>query len=138
MSTPRILFVDDESLVLRALSRALHFNFDLTTAYSAQEASALLDGPNPFDVVITDFNMPGEDGLAMIERVAEKHPYTRFIVLTGNQEPEVRARAEASPHVYRFLQKPAGVEDVTDAICDAVKSINAVGLIHEHAAAARD
>lgn len=122
--TPRVLFVDDESLVLKGLSRALHYNFDITTSYSASEASILLGRSSSFDVVVTDYDMPGEDGIDMIERVAADHFATRFILLTGNHDPTVRARAEASPHVFEFLQKPAGVNEVTDAINAAIKSMH--------------
>lgn len=113
---PRVLFVDDEAMVLRGLSRVLSCEYDLSVAYSAAEAEALLEGPRGFDVVVTDIQMPECDGIAFIQRVAPRRPYVRFIVLTGNADERALKSASEIPQVTHVLRKPASRDQLVDAI----------------------
>lgn len=121
--TPRLLLVDDESNVLRSLTRALQFNFEITTAYSAEEAKILLTRPRAFDVVISDIKMPGQNGLDFVDEVGPLYDSIRFIVLSGCNDHETMQRVNNMPHLFRFLSKPARLEDVTSAIQDAIESL---------------
>ncbi|TWT95348.1 Photosynthetic apparatus regulatory protein RegA [Botrimarina colliarenosi] len=118
-----ILLVDDDALVLKSVSRALNFIYYVATAYSVTEAETLLAGASPFRVVVTDIRMPGDDGFKLLERCGPKYPDTRFIVLSGCQDVATVRRIEASPYVFRFLQKPASVSDIATAMIDARRSL---------------
>lgn len=118
----RVLFVDDEGSVLNAITRNLNFELDITTAYSAEEALVLLNGPGRFDVVVTDIKMPGIDGMEFARQASVVAPGTPFIVLSGCEDQETLQRAAEIPAVSRVLTKPAGLRQVIRAIENAVKS----------------
>lgn len=118
----RVLFVDDEGSVLRAISRNLSFQLDITTAYSAEEGLALLSGPGRFDAVVTDINMPGVNGLDFVEQAVKIVPGTPFIVLSGCGNSETLTRAAAMPTVSRVLVKPTGLRVVLKAIEAAIEA----------------
>ena len=80
----RVLVVDDEPLVGRAVSRILSPPHQVTVASSAGEALTLLEA-GPFDVVLCDLMMPGMTGMDLHARLASADPglAARFIFLTG-------------------------------------------------------
>ncbi len=102
--------------MLRSLQREFSADYDLSVAYSAAEAKALLSGPGHFDVVVSDVGMPEMNGLDFIETVAPGCPTTRFVVLTGNCDAATLERAEAMPAVSHVLRKPSSRETIFEAI----------------------
>jgi len=81
-----VLAVDDDPQILSALRRCLRREpFELFTAGSADEALALLDR-RAVQVVLSDREMPGGDGLALLARVAERQPGCARLLLTGRGE----------------------------------------------------
>src|SRR5262245_42842076 len=83
MSTPQLLFVDDES-ALRTLmaERLMERGFEVVQADTGEKALQLLD-QFAFDVVITDLRMPGIDGARVIEAAVQRYPGIVCIVITG-------------------------------------------------------
>jgi CheY-like chemotaxis protein len=67
----RILCIDDEWIILRALSRLLSDEHQVITTLDARLALGMLDGGNAFDVILCDLHMPemsGDDFLGALER----------------------------------------------------------------------
>ncbi|TWT37791.1 Hydrogenase transcriptional regulatory protein hupR1 [Posidoniimonas corsicana] len=123
--TSRVLFVDDEGIVLKSLNRALSTTYDITTAYSAEEALRLLS-EQKFAVVVTDMRMPGGDGMWLIRQAGEMSPNTSFIVLTGNCDDATRDTAMASGKVFSFLNKPCPIDLLEEQIDKAIEARLAV------------
>ncbi len=113
----RILFVDDEPLVLSGLERTLHRcrkEWDLRFALGGEAALAVLQ-EGAVDVVLTDMRMPGIDGADLLQEVATRFPATVRIVLTGQTDDAAAMRALLVAH--QFLMKPctyAGLHEVID------------------------
>ena len=66
----RILFVDDEPMILEAIQhglRCMRAEWEVKFANSGAEALEMM-GQIPFDIVITDMRMPGMDGAQLLER----------------------------------------------------------------------
>ena len=112
MTRKRLLFVDDDPMVLAGLRRALH---DMTPlwemsfapgALAALEALALA----PFDAVITDMRMPSMDGAELLERVRDRYPDVIRIILSGQSEKEAMLRSIVPAHQY--LAKPCDVREL--------------------------
>ncbi len=83
----RILLVDDNRNGLSARKAVLEeIGYVTTTASSAEQALALVS-EREFDLVVTDFRMPGMDGAELIRRIRAAHPRMRFILLSGFVEP---------------------------------------------------
>src|SRR5262249_4994837 len=103
----RILLVDDEEPVLRTLRRFLtRDGFLVDTARNAEEAlSQLRAGLTP-QVVISDFRMPGEDGVSFLKRVRREGPMIQRVLVTGHADISALAEAVHPSQIYRFLPKP--------------------------------
>lgn len=112
----RILFVDDEPMILAGLRRLLRpqrERWDMSFAGSGAEALALLES-KPFDAVVTDMRMPAMDGAKLLELVRERYPATIRIVLSGYFESDAAMRAV--PVAHQFLAKPCDPEKLHEAI----------------------
>jgi HD-like signal output (HDOD) protein len=102
----RVLFVDDEPLVLGALKRMLWpLRSEFSTAYAGGGAEALaLFEKGAFDVIVSDMRMPGMDGAELLTEVSRRWPQAVRVVLTGECGQEALARV--LPVAHRFLSKP--------------------------------
>jgi len=85
----RVLVVDDERVLLTALATVLEDSgFQVFTAQSGREASAqALE--HPIDLLITDINMPDEDGIEIIRRLKKEHRQLKIIAMSGTFGPEI-------------------------------------------------
>jgi len=80
----RVLLVDDELQVLRALERMFHCRgHEARITTSPREALGLLDD-EAFDVVISDYEMSELDGAAFLSLVADSHPSVRRVLISGH------------------------------------------------------
>jgi len=81
----RVLCVDDETLVLSALRRALGAQHELATVGSASEALALIASGHIFDLVLSDLMMPGMSGMDFYAKLQELSPEhaARTVFMTG-------------------------------------------------------
>jgi len=117
---PRILFVDDEPMILNSLR--LRFarkrpEWDCTFAPDGLAAlDALEDGP--FDVIVTDMRMPGMDGATLLGIVRERHPQTFRVVLSGQMSRDAQLRA--LPVTHRFHAKPCVPAELEQTIEQAL------------------
>ncbi|MEW6250794.1 MAG: HD domain-containing phosphohydrolase [Planctomycetota bacterium] len=120
----RILLVDDEPKVLRALERVLSSDagdWDVRTAGGAAEALTCL-GQTDFDAIVTDVNMPGRDGLALLAEVrsAPRTKAVPVIVVTGRYEDDIKRRALEAGAID-LLNKPVHPQDLLARLRNAVR-----------------
>jgi DNA-binding NtrC family response regulator len=115
-SLPKVLCVDDEPNILRAVSRGLHGRFDVTTALGAHAALEVLESGAGFDIVLSDMRMPGMDGVTFLTRVALRWPQTVRLLLTGMGDTEEADRAVREGVIFRVLGKPCPVDDLREAL----------------------
>ena len=117
----RVLVIDDDRsarvLLERVLTKAGH---QVTLVDSAEEALARLAAA-PYDVLVTDKNLPGADGFELVRRARQHSPRLRTILMTGFPSPETRAIA-SELGVYSYLVKPFGVHDVLELCEGAVRA----------------
>jgi len=109
----RVLHVDDESRLLKITGLFLHnkgYNFKITPVLSAEQALERLEEGN-FDVVVSDYEMPGMNGLAFLEEVRKKGNDIPFILLTGKGEEKVAMEA-VNKGVSRYITKKVGNPNV--------------------------
>ncbi len=106
----RVLFVDDEPMVLRALASVFRKNkdrWDMTFVNGGNAALAVM-AEAPVDLIVTDMRMPGMDGAALLERVAELYPSTKRVVLSG--QTSTLASAPERRLAHSILEKPCPTE----------------------------
>lgn len=101
----QLLLVDDEATILAALKRVFRKSpYSLHTAENGLDALDLLE-QKPIDAAIIDMKMPRMDGLELLERIGEKWPQVRTVMLTGYGGVREAVTAIKLGAVD-FLQKP--------------------------------
>lgn len=111
MSNPRILVIDDETQILRALRLALTAHgYDVETADSAEVGLAKL-AAHPHDLVVLDLMLPGMGGIDFIEDV---RPWSSvpIIVLSARGEEATKVRA-LDIGADDYLTKPFGLDELS-------------------------
>ena len=95
--TPTLLIVDDEKTQREGLRAALEDHFDVYLAEDAQAATELLE-KEPFDVLLTDFKLPNEDGMKLIVRAKSlsKPPICILMTAYGSEEVAVEAMKQGA------------------------------------------
>jgi DNA-binding NarL/FixJ family response regulator len=93
--TIRLLVADDHALVLQAVRLALETQPDLEIVAEAKSGSEVLPrvAESDPDVILLDIRMPGIDGLELLDRLRDRAPETRVVVLSGVEDPELAAEA---------------------------------------------
>ena len=123
----RVLVIDDEqsarALLQRVLERAGHQVTVVDTGEKGLEALAV----GPFDLIVTDKNLPGIDGLEVLRLARSKYPTIQAIVITGFPTPETESSARELG-VFAYVVKPFGILKIVqacDGAIDAARSGNA-------------
>jgi putative nucleotidyltransferase with HDIG domain len=107
----RILVVDDESAVREVLADGLDmFGFDVRTAGDAAEGFAAVRAGG-IDLVLSDIEMPGENGLALLKRIKAHDPDVDVVMVTGVVDVET-AIASIRQGASDYLTKPFNLEEV--------------------------
>ena len=112
MRGARVLLVDDETEIVRLLTRRLsRLGYGVAAATDGTQALALLQQAS-FDVAIVDFMMPGMTGLELADQCRLRYPGMKILMLTGSP---VVAEIEAAR--YPCLRKPLeNLEELDRAI----------------------
>ena len=103
-----VLAVDDEPQVLRAVERTLAVEQEdllVETCSDPLEAVEILK-ENPPKVLISDYRMPGMNGVELLQRATEITPDTVRILLTGYADREQVIEAINAGKIFRFVSKP--------------------------------
>lgn len=128
MTEAKILFVDDEKNVLRSLQRLfMEADYEILTAESGEEGLALLAENPDVVLVVSDYRMPGMDGVEFLRQVCEKQPNSIRIVLSGYADTASVVAAINEGEIYRFIPKPWDDEELKTTIEKALE----VGLLHQ-------
>jgi DNA-binding NtrC family response regulator len=128
MNPIRIMLIDDEPHVLSALQRALRryppvpghqcaieaYTSPLEAVQAAEERSV--------DVVVSDYRMPGLDGVETLRRLKELQPQTARILLSGSRDFDTVVDAINVAQVGRIVLKPWDDAELAAAIADAVET----------------
>lgn len=111
LSSHKVLIVDDELEILKALNRDLRKEpYEKIYANSGEQALIEFESNPDISVVVTDMRMPGMTGLELLAKVHEINPNTVKIVLTGyTQLPQIVATIN-KVDIYKFLTKPWDIE----------------------------
>lgn len=117
----KILLVDDSTTLLMSMEGVLkRAGFEVATAKSGDEALKKLAAFKP-DLMITDLNMPGMDGIELIKQ-AKKTPAMRFkpiLMLTTESQQEKRLEAKAAG-ATGWLVKPVKPDELLQVIRQVV------------------
>jgi EAL domain-containing protein (putative c-di-GMP-specific phosphodiesterase class I) len=117
---PRVLVVDDELVIARALSRTLvAAGYHVSTASDGETAQELLSRES-FDVIVSDVWMPGIDGIGVLRAARERDLDVAVILMTGSPRAEDAARAVASGALM-YLVKPIEPRALVQVVQNGVR-----------------
>jgi len=114
MAVPkRILIVDDDPDVHGSLRAALEApDRRIESAYDGHAGLRLVEN-SPYDLVLTNLQMPGLDGMSLLERIKELRPEARVVVMTVASTPDNIVRA-IRDRAFSYFSKPFTVNAVSE------------------------
>ena len=119
----RILYIDDyeldRELVKDALERE-HGGFELMEAANKQEFEALLQR-HEFDLVLSDFNIAGFEGLQVLEAVQAHDPKIPVIIVTGTGSEEIAAQALKQGAADYVIKRPKHIQRLPQTILSVIE-----------------
>jgi response regulator RpfG family c-di-GMP phosphodiesterase len=125
----RIMLVDDEENILKALRRVLintpciyegiEYPVRVETFTSADEALNYAHH-NAVDLVLSDYRMPGKDGVAFLREFKDIQPHAARLILSGYADLNAVIGAINEAQIYRFLNKPWNDYELVSSIAQAL------------------
>lgn len=115
----RVLIVDDNRVDADFASEALASLAQVSSCESAERALRIMDGDPP-EIVLSDLNLPGLDGLEFLSRVAIEYPGTEFILTTADTSPENAIQAMRGG-AADYFQKPIREDDMRRLVARVIE-----------------
>jgi len=116
----RILLADDDKGSLDLVRRALQLEgHTVVTAEDGSEALALIQ-PGGFDLLVTDVQMPGLDGIELASRASAQFPGMRFVLMSAYPDGLDKAAALAAKGA-RLVTKPFAIDKIRAEVRAALK-----------------
>lgn len=120
-ATPRLLIADDDPAFLKAIAtRLLAEGYDVVTRTNGFQALEYANAQRP-DAIVLDINMPGGDGLSVLDRLRmlQHHHEIPVIYLTGDTSETLKTEVDAlRPHA--LLYKPVDIRQLLESLWLAV------------------
>jgi DNA-binding NtrC family response regulator len=101
----RVLILDDEPIVGKRLGPAIAKMGCTTESFTDPKVALARLEEQAFDIIVTDIRMDDIDGISVLERVLQRSPETKVIMITGYATMEV-AREALAKGAFDFLAKP--------------------------------
>jgi DNA-binding NtrC family response regulator len=121
----RILLVDDEERVLRALNAIFRrqSNYDVFLCTGPEEALSLLSR-YPIDIIISDQRMPGFNGDELLELVKQQYPGIIRLLLTGSFDKNRLQAAIRNGDIFGYIGKPWNIEALNQLVSEAARAVD--------------
>jgi DNA-binding NtrC family response regulator len=108
---PRVLVVDDDDLLRNCLGRVLRRVSELSMSADVGEAQGLLR-ERPFDIIVSDLNLPDGDGLTLLAEAARVQPAAKRFVFSGHEPSTEARRAVEGGLLAGIFRKPEGMNEL--------------------------
>jgi EAL domain-containing protein (putative c-di-GMP-specific phosphodiesterase class I) len=119
-NSPRVLVVDDDDALLRIHVRALeHEGYQVEAARDGSDAVRALESAS-FDVILSDIDMPGLNGIQFLERVRARDLDVPVVLITGNPRVDTAIRA-MELGALRYLVKPVELQALVKVAADGIR-----------------
>ncbi len=115
----KILIVDDDPQIHNLLDGVLRPQYEVVSVSSGAEALAELEGGRP-DLVLCDVMMPHMDGLECLERMTDRMPELRVVMMTGETSPHT-VLAALRNRAFDFLAKPFTLDQLRELVAEALE-----------------
>ena len=118
---PKVLFVDDEEAILKAFKLNLGRKYSVFIAESGNEGLRVLEEEGPFEVIVSDFSMPGMNGADFLEKVREQNKEVVTMLLTGQANFDDLCDVVRRGEIFRLLGKPCSPEALDENLQQALR-----------------
>ena len=115
-----ILLVEDDRNTRNGIAKLLRYKYDITTAEDGMRGINILK-KNNFDLVVTDIQMPGADGMDILKETLKKEPKPPCILITAYGSIETAVEA-IKAGAYDFISKPVNVDRMEQIFERALES----------------
>ena len=120
MSIANVLLVDDEVSFVETFSERLELrDFEISKAFSGEEALEVLDENKNIEVVILDIKMPGMDGIETLVEIKRKNPLVEVMMLSGHADV-ASAIDGMKQGAFDYLMKPVDMDQIITKVTEAV------------------
>jgi len=119
-----ILLVDDEPDILESLQELIEVSLedvDVVSVESGEEALKVLD-ERTVDLIVSDYKMPGMNGLEFLTEARERLPRVPRIVMTAFPDLDIAIRAINEANIENFFTKPLDPDEILDVVSATLKS----------------
>ena len=117
-----LAFVDDEINILYSIKRLLRKkDWTLLTFVTPEEALLELKGRTDIDIIVSDYRMPGMNGVEMLKLMKQDCPDALRIILSGHADLQGILQAVNQAEIYRFITKPWIDEDFIITLENAIQ-----------------
>ncbi|MDF0554168.1 response regulator [Kamptonema sp. UHCC 0994] len=128
--TAKILVVDDEQLLEYVIQQRFRQKirvkeFEFVFAHNGREALEKIAEHPPFDLVLTDINMPEMDGLTLLEKLSEIDKTLKAVVISAYGDMQ-NIRTAMNRGAFDFLTKPIDFQDMEITIQRALETVKQV------------
>ena len=122
----KILFVDDDSNLLGSYQRQLRNRFTVDVSSDGEQGLGSITHQGPYAIIVSDFRMPGMDGVQFLSRVREIAPDSVRMLLTGYADFQTAIEAVNEGNIFRLLTKPCPPDTLTKALTAGIKQYQLV------------
>ena len=119
MDKPRVLIVDDEKAIRDILSHALRTRFEIVATENVEQALSEI-GSSSFNLALLDIQMPGMDGIQLLEQIGRRSPDTAVVMISGVNEVET-ALDTIQKGAFDYITKPFSLHEVLSCIDRALE-----------------
>jgi CheY-like chemotaxis protein len=115
----KILLAEDDFTLARLMSEVIRdFGYDIQTAFSSEDAEAILVEEGPFDLLLTDIGLKrGIDGFELARRARILSPELKVLYVSGDAQ---RTSTDMGEVTAPILQKPVPPDELGQAIADVL------------------
>jgi nitrogen regulation protein NR(I) len=119
--SPQILLIEDDADLASIIKDALEANdYIVTLARDGNEGFSLAH-KNSYDALLTDFQLPSQDGLNIVRKLHEEKPHLPVILMTAHHSTDVAIQATRRG-AWDYLMKPFALKTMLDLIAKAVEA----------------
>lgn len=118
----KILLVDDDAMILAGLKRQLRNQFRIETALSGEDGLKKIEENGPYAVIVSDYFMPGMNGIEFLCQVKKRDPDTVRMMLTGSGDMSTAIKALNEGSIFQFHPKPCPADTLGKAIQSGIEA----------------
>lgn len=118
----KVMIADDHSLIREGIKQLLEFDGSIEVIAQAADGNECLDvlSDSEPDILLLDINMPGINGIDVLQELKKKRPALKILILTVHNEVEYLVKA-VDIGADGYVLKDAGSDELKDAICRVVE-----------------